>query len=197
MIPGSVLWLFVLCALLGVLVAAFLAFRGQLRSTEAVSRALESKKAEMQELLSTHTSEIRANEWSIQKLRQELDDRAKRKDLANKLGDYHLVLSRRIREIKEMYCFQYAEKYPENFENSTLDPDTTALLEEIKVFLGIFTDKSLVAIYENKTGFQKTDINQSMDWQFRAKEGYWQGALDVTQHKANQLMKIIEKWVEK
>jgi hypothetical protein len=64
-------------------------------------------------------------------LQAQLDNRAKRKEVEEKLGRYHIQIMNRAHAIQSMRYAEYEKKYGETFWKDEPDPDTAALLDEI------------------------------------------------------------------
>jgi len=131
------------------------------------------------------------------KLQAQLDDRAKRKETEGKLGDYHMKLTDRIRTIKAMWYYEYANKYEASYRQTVFDPDTQVLLDEIEAFLTQSIKGASVAIFRDITGLKLTPVEGPSDTSgLLFKHQHWQAVMDYLNYRAIQLMKIIDKYSE-
>ena len=110
------------------------------------------------------------------------------------LGDYHRRLMGRMREINAIQFYEYANKYEESFTQKVLDPDTQSLFNSIASFLTENVKGASVAIFEDATNLKFTPLQPGMTSVMTDKERYWQRVVDVLNHRARNLMKVIEKY---
>ena len=138
-----------------------------------------------------HEAENTVNEAIIKALKQKLDDREKFKFIDEELGKFRLTLEDRVCQIKELGFFGYANKYEQHYDRGALDPDSDTLLGQIDAFLKVTIGGSSVAVFEDITNITRTPMNTT-----DSKMRYKQFAVDLLNHRINQLTKIIDKYVE-
>jgi hypothetical protein len=130
-------------------------------------------------------------------LQAQLDDRAKRKETEGKLGDYHMKLTDRVRIIKAMWYYEYANKYEASYRRTVFDPDTQALLDEIEAFLTLNIKGASVAKFRDLAGLKLTPVEGPSDSSgLMFKHQHWQAVIDNLNCRAIQLMEIIDKYSE-
>jgi hypothetical protein len=131
----------------------------------------------------------------IQNQKSQLDDREKRQESLAILGGMHMAIQNRIKEIKQITpeFGGYAEKYESCFSRKILDQDSQSGLDEIETFLETEVKGASLAIYTDQTNFKfiQQPIGGGLEL-LQAKFTYKQWALQFLNHRANQLMKVIE-----
>jgi hypothetical protein len=191
MIPSWVLWLF---ALSGIVIAAFKTWQDQRRIAETkeleLQNAVTKYADEKQQLFKQQQAKDSVNEDIIKALKAQLDGRAKRKEIEEKLTGYHTAIKNRAYEIKKMYDFEYAKKYQESYYQGQIDPDSVLLLNETAAFLDSNIGRASVVIFWDKTDLKMTPSNG-----LSTQESHWRAVMDNLNHHTVQIMKIIDIYI--
>ena len=150
-----------------------------------------------------HKSHTELLEAQIQTLQTQLDDKVKRLENGEKLGNLHQLLLSRGREIKKMGASEFCKKYANSKRDEILDPDTQFLFEVVENFLEKEIKGASIAIFENPENFKETPVDKpnystisgamaEVAYRFYTEELYHQRVIDHLNHRASNLMKIIE-----
>jgi len=154
---------------------------------------IENRFVEMEKrIVAAHKKHTDLLESQIQTLQTQLDDREKRLKIEEALGDYHLLILSRVREIERMGSFEFTNKNAESYTREVFDPDTQKLLNEVEAFLGTKIKGASIATFRDPAGRPPTPTKSQSDF----KGNYWQAVIDHLKHRATQLMKIIDKYTE-
>ena len=151
-----------------------------------------------------HKKHIELFERQIQMLQAQLDDRAKRLKNEKELGDLHQQLLSRAREIRKMSASEYCKKYADSKQDQIIDADTQFLFDAVGTFLEKEIQGASMAIFANPANFKKTPVERpdyskisgpmvEAAYNFFSDELYQQQVIDHLNHRASNLMKIIEK----
>ena len=142
-----------------------------------------------------HEEEALKHAHEIAALRKEIKNRELQKVIKNALGDFHIELSRRVREIRDVSFMGYKEKYPDSY-NRTIDADTQRLLNQIKAYLKTTIGQDAVAVFEDTTqGIKETPVEDQGSLIITEPLKYWHLVMDRLNHYAAQLMKVIEQYI--
>jgi len=203
MIPSWILWLF---ALSGIVISAFKAWQDQRRIVEAkeleLQNATTTNAKDKEKLVFEHIEQRQALEVQVKNLKTQLDDRTKRLENEEKLGNLHQHLLNRASQIRKMGASEYCQKHAESYQKEILDPDTKLLLDAVETFLEKEIKGASLAIFRNPENFKETPVERlnsatsgpmaEVAFKFYTKELYKQRVIDRLNHWASNLMKIIE-----
>lgn len=150
-----------------------------------------------------HKGHIELLESQIKTLQTQLDDRAKKLDNEEKLGNLHQLLLSRAHDIRKMSASEYCKKYADSKEDNRLDPDTQFLFEGVERFLEKEIKGASASRFRNPENLKETPVDRpdystksgpmaDVAYKFYTEELYQQRVIDHLNHRASNLMKIIE-----
>lgn len=192
----SILWpdtpqknVFTGVAFAGLWIAAFNERRKSSQLADDHNKALKKLEDDYRQKILDLESFNKKSEEKIQKLEHQISDKSAREKMLSLMGEYHVQLKKRIREIQEMNPWDYCDKYREDISKKCFDLDTAGILNQIEAALVLYGSYALVAIFKDTTDMNRTPIEPGY-----ATENMkmWQNVLDELNHRAKRLMKIIE-----